>query len=77
MIRIDVKPRKDNKFDIYVFGANGTQLFNSSQGYENAEDAVEIVRKVFGPPQWGKAADQALALKVTFRDGTTHTEQLR
>lgn len=77
MIRVDVKPRSDNKFDIYV-SEDGEPLLNSNQGYENVEDAIAVARRLFGPVQFsGKAADRAIALRVQFRDGTTHTEQLR
>lgn len=70
MIRVDVKPRQDNKFDITIADDNGHTLLNSDQGYENVEDAVAVVRRVF-------AHGAAAVMRVEFRDGKTHTEQLR
>lgn len=47
-ILIEVKPREDDRYDIYV-GDEGDQFVNSSQGYENPEDAVAIVRRLWPP----------------------------
>ncbi|MGA5467154.1 hypothetical protein [Mycobacterium sp. NPDC050041] len=76
MIRIDVKPRSDNKFDIYVTDDNGTPLLNSSQGYANVEDAEWIVRRLFGRVA-ATGEPQTVALRVEYRNGKTKTEQLR
>lgn len=89
MIRVEVKPRPvhtshDGKpgcdhtvFDIYVHdGQNGNLLVFSNQGYENVDDAEAIARRLFvvaDPYPLG----ETVALKVTYRDGTTKTEQLR
>ncbi|MEV5360598.1 hypothetical protein AB0K45_09665 [Micrococcus luteus] len=102
-VLVEVKPRGDNRFDIYV-GDFGDAYLNSSQGYENVEDAVRIVRKLWPP---FAASDQShvlvevaveanpvavprddlmkaltidwapVVLRVTYRDGTQKTEQLR
>lgn len=48
MIKISVKPRQDNLFDIYV-GDEGDHFLNSDQGYENVEDAEAIVRRCWPP----------------------------
>jgi hypothetical protein len=84
LIRVDVKPRQDNLFDIWVHAANGAVLLNSSQGYENVEDAESIARLLFGTRSvandagTGTVTESApVALKVTYRDGKTKTEQIR
>lgn len=75
-INVAVKPRGDNRFDIYVADDNGCELLNSSQGYENVEDAEQVVRRLFGPVvATGQA--QTVELHLEYRDGTTKTEQLR
>lgn len=71
MIRVEIKPRQDDLFDIWVIGANGENLLNSSQGYENAADAETIARKLFG------ISGETVALRIEYRDGKTRTEQLR
>ncbi|MGV0793051.1 hypothetical protein [Mycolicibacterium sp. XJ1819] len=76
MIRVTVEPRRDNKFDITVADDNGHVLLNSDQGYENVEDAIAVVRRLFGPVV-ATGQIQTVALRVEFRDGKTHTEQLR
>lgn len=76
MIRIEVKPRQDNLFDIWVHADNGEVLLHSSQGYENVEDAVKIVRRIFGPVKVTEKP-QTVALRIKYRNGKTHTEQLR
>lgn len=97
---VEVKPRADGRYDIYV-GDEGDAFLNSSQGYSNVEDAVAIVRKLWpAVPEIaivnvatdgnsfvtvnGAAFAQAftaewapMALRVTYRDGTTHTRKLR
>lgn len=76
MIRVNVRPRADDKFDIYVAADNGEELLNSSQGYENVEDAEKIVRRLFG--KVGLTGEtQTVALVTTYRDGKTKTEQIR
>ena len=76
MIRVDIKPRHDNRFDIHVSADNGEQLLNSSQGYENVEDAERVVRRLFGPVLVDGRL-QTVALRVEYRDGKTKTEQIR
>lgn len=76
MIRVEVRPRADNRFDIYVADDNGNELLNSNQGYENVEDAEHVARRLFGRVvATGEA--QTVALQVTYRDGKTKTEQIR
>jgi hypothetical protein len=82
MIVAKVKPRSDNKFDIYVEDRNGEPLLNSNQGYENVEDAEQIVRRLFGAGGSPVESDlhhraDPVVLTVQYRDGTTKTEQLR
>lgn len=49
-LNIDVKPRSDNKVDIYLTDGNNAQpLLNSNQGYEGHGHAVELVERLFGP----------------------------
>lgn len=48
MIRVEIKPRQDNLFDIYV-GDEGDEFLNSNQGYENVEDAIAIARRLWPP----------------------------
>lgn len=85
MILVEIRPRQDDLFDIWVIGANGEVLLNSSQGYENSEDAEAIARKLFGSVDheashkagFGVANTEPVALRITYRTGKTHTEQLR
>lgn len=49
MIRVDIKPRQDDRYDIYVSDDNGNALLNSNQGYENVEDAERVVRNLWPP----------------------------
>lgn len=84
MISVTVKPRSDNRFDIYVHAENGELLMNSSQGYENVEDAERIAHLCFGlafrhddtgilnAPEWEPAR-----LTVEYRDGRVKSEVLR
>ncbi|MCK0174776.1 hypothetical protein [Mycolicibacterium sp. F2034L] len=122
---MEVKPRQDNLFDIWVHAQNGEVLLNSSQGYEHAADAEAIARLLLGsrvgnhpdsrliaqtldnaaeviervssslPLRTVNAArpiaescrtltrlldslvPEPVALRVTYRDGKTKTEQLR
>lgn len=48
MILVDVKPRQDNLYDIYVSDP-GDHFLNSNQGYENVEDAERIARRLWPP----------------------------
>lgn len=84
MIIVSIRPRQDDLFDIWVTGANGETLLNSSQGYERAIDAEDIARKVFGAVdpvasrvEGSVVLSPAIELTVTYRDGTTKTERLR
>ena len=76
MIRVDIKPRQDDRYDIYVSDDNGNALLNSNQGYENVEDAEKVARRLFGPGVLTGAV-QTVALRVEYRSGKTKTEQLR
>lgn len=76
MILVEVKPRADERYDIYV-GDEGDAFLNSSQGYERAIDAEAIVRLLWPPTPTGNHPVVPILLKVTYRDGTTKTEQLR
>lgn len=76
MIRVDIKPRQDDRYDIYVSDDNGNALLNSNQGYENVEDAEKVAWRLFGPVVLTGAV-QTVALRVEYRSGKTKTEQLR
>ena len=102
MIQVNVKPRADGRYDFHV-GDEGDDFANSSQGYENPADAIEIVRRIWAPLPtlgdvhtitWGtdvrvpaelvaavtEALTQAcepVVMRVTYRDGQSHTERLR
>jgi uncharacterized protein YegP (UPF0339 family) len=84
MIKVEVKPRQDNLFDIWVHAANGELLLHSSQGYDHAIDAENVARLLFGTRTVAAAdgtgtvsSSEPVALRVTYRDGKTKTEQLR
>lgn len=82
MITVSIKPRQDDLFDIWVTGANGEVLLNSSQGYENARDAELIARKLFGQGNSDVPVDlhrraEPIELTIAYRDGTSFVEQLR
>ena len=84
MIRVEIKPRQDDLYDIWVIAANGEVLLNSVQGYENAADAEAIARKVFGTRMVANAAgtgeeprSEPVAMRIEYRNGKTHTERLR
>lgn len=89
MILAEVKPREDGKYDIYV-SEDGEPYVNSSQGYENVEDAEALARKLWPKlpdccepgcclhnPQHGDPAPERVVLRVKYRNGQTKTEQLR
>lgn len=76
MIRVDIKPRQDDRYDIYVSDDNGNALLNSNQGYENVEDAEKVARRLFSPVVLTGGV-QTVALRVEYRSGKTKTEQLR
>lgn len=46
MIKVAVKPRQDDLYDIYV-GDEGDHFLNSNQGYANVEDAERIVHRLW------------------------------
>ncbi|WP_319456911.1 MULTISPECIES: hypothetical protein [unclassified Mycobacterium] len=87
MIKVEVKPRSDNKFDIYVSdGDNKEPLLNSNQGYENVEDAERIAYRLLASlPVWSRVVGvspdfteaEPIILVTTYRDGKTRTEQIR
>lgn len=87
MIRVEVKPRKDNRYDVYVtFDDNDEPFVNSSQGYENVEDAQRAVYRVFASLHvWSRVVGvspdfteaEPIAMVTHYRDGTTKTEQIR
>jgi hypothetical protein len=56
---VTIKPRADEKFDIYVHSDEGEPLLNSSQGYSRAVDAETTVRNLFS----GIGAEQLKALR--------------
>ncbi|OCB56164.1 hypothetical protein A5722_14810 [Mycobacterium vulneris] len=54
MIDVKVEPHRDGamagKYDIRASDPNGNLLVYSHQGYENASDAVDVARRLFGDP---------------------------
>lgn len=100
MIRVEIKPRQDDLFDIWV-GDEGDHFVNSHQGYENVEDAVRIARRLFAADErvaealrfiggYGdvgnivagiadilRAEVETVVLRITYRNGKMHTEQIR
>ena len=76
MIKATVKPREDNRFDIYLSTDNGELLLSSNQGYENVEDAERIVRRLFAPVQL-TGLPQTVVMRTEYRNGKTKTEQVR
>lgn len=75
MIKVEVKPRHDNRFDIWLSADNGELLLSSNQGYENVEDAERIVHRLFSRVQV-TGEQQRVVLTTTYRDGRQHTEQI-
>jgi hypothetical protein len=76
MIKVTVKPRRDNKFDVHIADDNGNELLSSNQGYENVEDAEKVVRRIFSLVA-ATDKEQSVVLRVEYRNGKTKTEQLR
>lgn len=90
MIRVEVKPRFDSKYDFYI-SEDGEPYCNSSQGYENVEDAERTVRKMWpqlpdccepacclhDPDGLQATKPEAVVLVVRYRGGKTKTEQIR
>lgn len=87
MIKVEVKPRADNRFDVYVsFSENDEPFVNSSQGYENVEDAQRAAYRVFASLSvWSHvvgvspdfAIPEPIVMVTTYRDGKTKTETIR
>lgn len=87
MIKVEVRPRADNKYDAYItFEDNGEQWANTSQGYENVEDAQRSVYRVLASLQkWSEVVGvspafttpEPIVMVTTYRDGKTKTEQIR
>lgn len=79
MIKVDIRPRQDDLYDIYVCdGNNAEPLLNSSQGYENPQHPEQLARRLFGSSTGVFSPDdEAVALHVTYRDGTSKTERIR
>jgi len=87
MIRAEVRPRADNRFDIYVtFDENDEPFVNSSQGYENVEDAERAAKRAFASLHvWSKVVGvspdftepEPIVLVTHYRNGKTKTEQIR
>lgn len=75
MIDVEVKPRADKRYDIYVRQTLGDEpLVNSSQGYENRAEAVYIARKLFA----AKATAQLAAIRaiIDAHDDSTALDRL-
>ena len=77
MIRVEIKARQDDLFDIWVIAENGEVLLNSSQGYENATDAEAIARKVFGMSWSDLMSVEPVTLRIEYRDGRVSEGQIR
>lgn len=84
MIQVTVKPRADNRFDIYVHAKNGELLLNSSQGYENVEDAEAVARRCFSSIDHDASTKEGVAmpnvpvqLTVEYRTGDVKAERIR
>ncbi|MGB3483992.1 MAG: hypothetical protein WBB07_17470 [Mycobacterium sp.] len=73
MTDIIIRPRADQKFDIYVRADNGHSLLNSSQGYERAIDAETVVRNLFG----GGAAERVRHMRAFLGGPDVSPESLR
>lgn len=64
MIRVEIRPRQDDKYDMYV-GDEGDHFANSDQGYENVEDVIEIARRLWPPlPTFGDIHTAAWGTEV-------------
>ena len=75
MIRVDIKPRQDDRYDIYVSDDNGNALLNSNQGYDAHEPTitahgVHVCRCGFRAPEahWLSHLADALAVALTPDD---------
>lgn len=82
MIAVHIKPRTDNRFDIYIYdrAIDAELLVFSNQGYENAVAAERIARRLFLPGvHTGEAVckPEPVELTITYRDGTTRCEMIR
>lgn len=87
MIKVEVKPRADERYDAYItFDDNGEPWANTSQGYENVEDAERAVYRVLASLEvWSRVVGVSPALTepepvvmvTTYRNGKTRTEQIR
>lgn len=85
MIDVKVKPRADDRFDIYLL-IDGEPIMNSSQGYENIEDAHRVVYRCLASlAVWSKvvgvspdfSVPEPIIMETTFRSGSKMTEQIR
>lgn len=77
MIKIDIRPREDDLYDIYVHdGNNAEPLLNSSQGYDGPGHPEQLARRLFGHVgAWND--DDQVVLHITYRDGGSMTERIR
>ena len=76
MIEVKIEPRAgDRLYEIHV-GAQGVAFLVSHQGYENADDAEALVRRLW-PPVSGAGLVEAVDLTVTYRNGRGKHEMLR
>lgn len=88
-IKVRIEPRKgDGLYEIHV-GDAGDNFLVSHQGYENAEDAERLVRRLFATPRTFTAAELQAApelinappepvdLAVRYRTGKGKHEMLR
>jgi hypothetical protein len=87
VIKVEVKPRKDDRYDVYVtFNEADEPFVNSSQGYENVEDAERAAYRAFASLSvWSRVVGVApdftepepIVMVTTYRTGKTRTEQIR
>jgi hypothetical protein len=78
VIKLDIRPRQDDLYDIYLHdGNNDEPLLHSSQGYDGPGHPEDLARRLFERPadQWND--DDPVILRVTYRDGTSKTERIR
>lgn len=74
MIEVVIEPREgDRLYEIHV-GDAGDKFLVSHQGYENAADAEQLVRRLWPTPA---ASGEAIDLTVRYRDGKGRHEMLR